>query len=108
MGYFNSQGQSGKVEKNGMGGESNQLGFGNENHSEMDGCQVLTSDGKRFSFVGAQKRQRPMGMETKIIKEKSFDLKASSPINFKNSVSQTVCFATQAFLKILLIGIVSK
>ena len=61
MGYFNSQGQSGKAEKNGMGWENNLLGFENENNSEMEGCQVLTSDGKMFPFVRVQKWQRPNG-----------------------------------------------
>ena len=52
--YSNSQGHSGKVEKNGMGKQLIGL-FENEIHSEMDGCQVLTSDGKRFPVVRAQK-----------------------------------------------------
>lgn len=38
-----------------MGWENNLLEFENEIHSEMDGCQVLTSDGKRFPVVKAQK-----------------------------------------------------
>jgi len=38
-----------------MGWENNLLGFENEIHSEMDVCQVLTSDGKRFPVVRAQK-----------------------------------------------------
>ena len=51
--YLNSPGQSGKVGKNGMGWESNLLGFKNKNHSKMDGYQVIISDDKRFSFVEA-------------------------------------------------------
>lgn len=53
IGYLNSPGQSGKVGKNGMGWESNLLGFENKNHSKMDGYQIIISDDKRFSFVEA-------------------------------------------------------
>lgn len=49
-----------------------------------------------------------MNMGAKIIKEISFNVKASSPLNFKNSVSQTVFLEVQVFLKILLKDILSK